>query len=262
MDYDKYLENFNAAAAVHETVKWIKEWFEKNGGYSKYAIIGISGGKDSTVAAALCVEALGKDNVVGLLLPNGKQSDINDSYAVINHLGIISYDLNINNAYNAIIKEIEANDITPLEQCTINLPARLRMATLYAFSQCVGGRVVNTCNLSEDYIGYSTRWGDSVGDFAPLANFTTDEVIKMGLELGLPEKLVLKTPSDGLCGLTDEEKIKVPYRKINEYIRLGKLEDELAKKTIRELHEKNLFKLEPIPSFDYFELLNYKKHTI
>jgi NAD+ synthase len=261
MNYTEYLEKFNAADATHETIRWIKNWFEKNGGYSKTAVIGISGGKDSTVAAALCVEALGNDHVLGVLMPNGKQHDIADSYAVVNTLDIQHFNINIAGAYEAICKEV--NDYARLtDQCTINLPARLRMSTLYAVSQCIGGRVVNTCNLSEDYIGYSTRWGDSVGDFAPLANFTTDEVIKIGLELGLPEKLVLKTPSDGLCGLTDEEKIKVPYRKINEYIRLGKLNDELAKKTIQNMHEKNLFKLEPIPSFDYFELLNYRKHVI
>ena len=211
MNYTEYLENFNAADAAHETVKWIKEWFEKNGGYSKTAVIGISGGKDSTVAAALCVEALGKNQVIGVLMPNGRQYDIADSYAVINTLGIQHFEINIKNAYNSICDEIKEYTKILSSQCTINLPARLRMSTLYAVSQCVGGRVVNTCNLSEDYIGYSTRWGDSVGDFAPLANFTTDEVIKIGLELGLPYDLVYKAPSDGLCGKTDEDSLGFTY---------------------------------------------------
>ena len=125
------------------------------------------------------------------------------------------------------------------------------MATLYAISQSVNGRVANTCNLSEDYIGYSTRWGDSVGDFSPLANLTSEEVVAVGVECGLPKELVCKTPSDGLCGKTDEDNFGFTYAELNKYIRTGVCESEVKKEKIDKLHAKNLFKLQPIPSYPY-----------
>lgn len=239
---------FNAKEIKDELVKWIKEWFEQNGKGCN-AVIGISGGKDSSVVAALCVEALGKNHVFGVLMPNGEQADIQDSLKLVNHLDIKHTSVNIQDAYYDIISNIDLPLIS--NQTKINLPARLRMATLYAVSQSISGRVANTCNLSEDWIGYSTRWGDSVGDFSPLANLTSDEVVAVGDACGLPYELTHKTPSDGLCGKTDEDNFGFTYEVLNKYIRTGECENPEIQKNIDDMHNKNIFKLMPIPCFEY-----------
>lgn len=243
---------FNAETTKNELVSWLRDWFEENGPDCK-AVIGISGGKDSSVCAALCAEALGKERVLGVLMPNGVQSDIEDSRKLASHLGIKSVTVDISYAYDAILSGMYGL-IVPSEQTRINLPPRLRMTTLYAVSQSVNGRVINTCNLSEEYVGYSTRWGDSVGDVSPLANLTVQEVKAIGHVLGLPPELVEKTPSDGLCGKSDEDKLGFPYEALDGYIRTGECE-EPYKKLIDAKHMKNLFKLRPIPSFhpDYID---------
>lgn len=237
-------------------VEWIKEWFKENGKDCN-AVIGISGGKDSTVAVALCVEALGKDRVIGVLMPNGYQSDINDAIEVCEFLDIKYTISNIHGAVEEIRESIASANrfgfipITPSEQANINLPPRIRMAMLYYISQSVNGRVVNTCNYSEDYIGYSTRYGDAAGDFSPLGGLLTDEVIMVGEALGLPDRLIYKTPSDGLCGKTDEDNLGFTYEILNRYIRTLECEDEEILNKIKYLHEKNKFKLRPIPYFTY-----------
>lgn len=237
-----------------ECVKWIKEWFNENG-KDCCAVIGISGGKDSTVAAALCVEALGRDKVIGVLLPNGIQSDINDAERVCEFLQIKYTKLNLMYVCEEIKSSIKrANNagfvpINPTPQAEINLPPRTRMTMLYYVSQCLNGRVVNTCNLSENYVGYSTRWGDSVGDFSPLANLTSEEVVAIGDLLGLPHDLTHKTPSDGLCGKTDEDNLGFTYDILNKYIRTGICEDKNIKNKIDYLHKINSFKMKPIPTF-------------
>ena len=242
---------FDAVKVKNDIVKWIKDWISINGPDCN-VVCGISGGKDSSVVAALCVDALGKDRVLGVLMPNGEQSDIEDSIKLVNHLGIEYITVNIFNAVKAIRNEVKtALDDHWSKQSSINLPPRVRMATLYAVSQTVGGRVVNTCNLSEDYVGYSTRWGDSVGDFAPLANLTSDEVIAVGDACGLPYELTHKVPSDGLCGKTDEDNLGFTYATLNKYIRTGVCEDKAIQAKIDCLHKKNLFKLQPMPSFPY-----------
>ena len=238
---------FNATKVKDQCVEWIREWFEQNGKGCN-AVIGISGGKDSSVVAALCVEALGKDRVIGVLMPNGEQKDIADSISLVEHLQIEHFEIDISRSVNAINSEVE-NNIEISQQTMINLPCRIRMATLYAVSQSMNGRVANTCNLSEDYIGYSTRWGDSVGDFSPLANLTSDEVVAVGDICGLPYELTHKVPADGLCGKTDEDNFGFTYEVLNKYIRTGICEDIEVKAKIDKLHEKNLFKLQPIPSF-------------
>ena len=240
---------FNAAKVKNECVNWISEWFEKNGKGCK-AVIGISGGKDSSVVAALCVEALGRNRVIGVLMPNGHQSDIDYAFDLVDFLEIQHYCINICDGVRGILKNVPC-DVTISEQTKINLPPRIRMATLYAISQSCNGRVANTCNLSEDYIGYSTRWGDSVGDFSPLANLTSDEVIAIGVECGLPDEFVNKIPSDGLCDKTDEDNFGFSYKVLNAYIRTGICEDDVIKTKIDYMHKKNLFKLQPIPSFPY-----------
>ena len=243
--------NFDASSVKNACVEWIRNWFATNGNGCN-AVIGISGGKDSTVVAALCVEALGKDRVIGVLMPQDHQSDIDDSYAVVNHLGIKHMAINIGPTVDMMLLQLSMfGEITISDQTKINLPPRIRMATLYAVSQSMNGRVANTCNWSEDYIGYSTRWGDSVGDFAPLGNLTSDEVIAIGDVCDLPYELTHKTPSDGLCGKTDEDNFGFSYAVLNKYIRTGICEDKEVKAKIDQMHAKNLFKLMPIPAFEY-----------
>ena len=253
---------FNAKKIKDELVQWIRDWFAVNGPDCK-AVIGISGGKDSTIVAALCVEALGKDRVVGVMMPCGLQNDIDISRNVVKHLKIRSIESDIYYAVNAVISSIKYGiyddvaqgdgvmDFPISDQTRINLPPRIRMATLYAISQSINGRVSNNCNLSEDWVGYSTRWGDSVGDFAPLANLTVTEVKRIGYELGLPKEFIEKVPSDGLCGKTDEDNLGFSYDTLDRYIRTGVCDDPAAKERIDYLNHKNKFKLEPIPSFHY-----------
>lgn len=243
---------FDAKRVKDEIVEWITDWFEENGNGCK-AVVGVSGGKDSSVVAALCVAALGKDRVIGVLMPNGEQSDIKYSHMLCDHLGIENYTVNVGPAINGVLDSIHENaaDIEVTEQTTTNLPARIRMATLYAVSQSVNGRVANTCNLSEDWVGYSTKFGDAAGDFSPLSRLTVSEVKAIGRELGLPAELVDKTPSDGLCGKTDEMNLGFSYDVLDKYIRTGVIEDEAVKVKIDSMHMKNLFKLQPMPCFEY-----------
>ena len=231
-------------------VDWIREWFEINGKGCN-AVIGISGGKDSSIVAALCAEALGKDRVIGVLMPNGEQADIDDAIQLVEHLGIKYYIINIKNSVDGVVREMLSAGIEISEQTRINLPPRIRMSTLYAVSQSHNGRVANTCNLSEDWIGYSTRYGDSAGDFSPLCNVTVTEAKAIGEILGLPHNLVHKTPSDGLSGMSDEEKIGFTYEVLDKYIRTGVCEDADTKAKIDRMNRINKFKLEPMPGFMY-----------
>ena len=241
---------FDANKAKNECIEWIRKWFDQNGPESP-AVIGISGGKDSTVTAGLCVAALGKERVIGVLMPNGVQSDINDSQKVVDHLGIKNHTINISGAVSAVINEMSEKNIELTDQARINLPPRIRMSTLYAVSQCYNGRVANTCNMSEDWVGYSTRYGDAAGDFSPLAHLTVTEVKQIGRLLGLPAELVDKTPSDGLCGRTDEDNLGFTYAVLDRYIREGIIDSEDTKALIDRKHEQNLFKLKLMPSFEF-----------
>ena len=238
---------FNAEKVKNECVQWIRDFFEANGKGCN-AVIGISGGKDSSVAAALCVSALGKDRVIGVLMPKGEQHDIDMAYKLVNHLGIKHYEVNIKDAVDGILKNLP-KDLEITAQTEQNIPPRIRMSTLYAVSQSVNGRVCNTCNLSEDWVGYSTRYGDSVGDFSPMSNLTVTEVKEIGHLLGLPFDLVEKVPIDGLCGKTDEDNLGFTYAELDVYIRTGKIEDQSKKEIIDRKHKMNLFKLELMPSF-------------
>ena len=214
---------FDAQKVKNECVEWIRDFFEKNGKGCN-AVVGISGGKDSSVSAALCVEALGRDRVIGVLMPRGEQPDIDMAYLLVNSLGIKHYVINIKDACEGVLNNLP-KDLKISEQTKTNLPQRIRMSTLYAIAQSVNGRVCNTCNLSEDWVGYSTRYGDSVGDFSPLSNITVTEVKEIGRLLGLPNELVDKTPTDGLCGKTDEENLGFTYAELDVYIRTGKIDD-------------------------------------
>ncbi len=236
---------FDAEKVKNDCVRWIRRFFEKNGKDCN-AIVGISGGKDSSVVAALCCEALGKERVIGVLMPCGVQNDIDMAQLLVRHLGIRNYTINIKNSVESLKKEI------PFElsrQSTINMPPRIRMTTLYAVAQSHNGRVANTCNLSEDWVGYSTRYGDSVGDFSPCSHLTVTEVKAVGKVLGLPDILIEKPPVDGLSGKTDEENLGFTYAELDRYIREGIIEDSSKKEIIDRLHKINGFKLKLMPSF-------------
>ena len=223
----------NPKRTKDEIVQWIRSYFESNGPGCD-AVVGISGGKDSSVVAALCVEALGKERVVGVMMPNGEQPDLTD----------------ISKAVSAVSDQVALN-MNVSDQTRINLPPRIRMATLYAISQSLphGGRVANTCNRSEDYVGYSTKFGDSAGDFSPLANLMVHEVIQIGYELLLPINLISKIPSDGLCGKTDEDNLGFTYAHLDAYIMYGTSGIEGIDKKIASMHDHNLHKLNPMPAY-------------
>ena len=237
--------SFNAQKVKDECVQWIREFFEKNGKGCN-AVVGISGGKDSSIVAALCVEALGKDRVIGVLMPCGEQSDIDMAKLLVDTLGIKHYIINIKDAVEGLTNALpfEMSD-----QSRVNLPPRIRMSTLYAVSQSHNGRVANTCNLSEDWVGYSTRYGDSVGDFSPCSFITVAEMKQIGRLLGLPDALIDKAPSDGLCGKTDEDNLGFTYAELDRYIREGVIENQEHKALIDRKHEINKFKLELMPAF-------------
>jgi NAD+ synthase len=231
-----------------DCVAWIKDFFENNGKDCN-AVVGISGGKDSSVVAALCVEALGKDRVIGVLMPCGVQHDIDCAEQLVEHLGIKHYTINIKETMDAIFKAMP-KELEVSSQTRINLPPRIRMATLYAVSQSNNGRVANTCNLSEDYVGYSTRYGDAAGDFSPLSKLTVAEIKELGKALGLPINLIEKTPIDGLCGKTDEENLGFSYEVLDKYIRTGVCEDLATKERIDRMYKNSRFKLELMPCFE------------
>ena len=237
---------FDAVKVKNECVAWIRDFFAENGP-DCCAVVGISGGKDSSVVAALCAEALGRDRVIGVLMPCGEQADIDMAKLLVEHLGIRHFVVNIQDAVEGLKRSI------PFElsaQSRTNRPPRIRMSTLYAVSQCFNGRVANTCNLSEDFVGYSTRYGDAAGDFSPCAHLTVQEVKAVGRVLGLPDVLVDKVPIDGLCGKTDEENLGFTYAELDRYIRTGEIENQAHKERIDTLHRRNLFKLRPMPAFE------------
>ena len=238
---------FDAIKVKNDCVEWIRSFFEENGKDCN-AVIGISGGKDSSIAAALCVEALGKNRVIGVLMPQGEQHDIDMAQLLVNHLGIKHYIVNIKETVESLISALP-DELALSTQAKTNLPPRIRMSTLYAVSQSVNGRVVNTCNLSEDWVGYSTRYGDAAGDFSPMSHLTVTEVKEIGYLLGLPKELVEKTPIDGLCGKTDEENLGFTYAELDVYIRTGVIKDTEKKALIDKKHAANLFKLQLMPSF-------------
>lgn len=237
---------FDALKVKNECVEWIRNFFLENGRDCN-AIVGISGGKDSSVVAALCVEALGKDRVIGVLMPCGVQHDIDMAELLVKHLGIKHFVINVKDSVDGIVNSLP---FEPSVQTLTNIPPRVRMATLYAVGQSFNGRVANTCNLSEDWVGYSTRYGDAAGDFSPCSHLTVDEVKQIGRLLGLPDVLVDKVPIDGLCGKTDEDNLGFTYAVLDKYIRTGEIADGNIKETIDRKHRNSLFKLKLMPSFD------------
>ncbi|MDR0778317.1 MAG: NAD(+) synthase, partial [Methanomassiliicoccaceae archaeon] len=240
---------FNAKNVRSDIVAWISDYFQKNGSPDTKAVIGISGGKDSSVVAALCAEAIGKKRVLGVLMPQGEQDDIDVSYALCRTLDIGYVEINIGRAVKALYDDIRSAGLALNDVALFNTPARIRMAALYSVSGIVGGRVANTSNLSEDHVGYVTKFGDSAGDFAPLSNLTATEVKAIGRELGLSEMFVNKIPIDGLCGKTDEDSFGFSYYVLDRYIREGVCDDINIKNRIDKLHRMGLHKVRSMPAF-------------
>ena len=231
-------------------IKWIRDYFEQNG--NPKAVIGVSGGTDSSVCAALLCEAIGKENVIGVMMPCGVQHDIDVSRKLVEHLGIKHYTVNIEEPVKALHRAVmdeTGQDPDLVDAYKTNTPARVRMTVLYGICALVSGRVANTCNLSEDYVGYSTKFGDAAGDFSILSSFTKTEVRELGRELGLPDIFVEKIPEDGMSGKSDEEKLGFTYEVLDRYIRTGEIEDPVIKEKIDRMHRNNLHKLLPMPSF-------------
>jgi len=255
---DSDMQDFDARKEKENIIKWIRDWFSENGPRTT-AVVGLSGGKDSTVVAALLKEALGPERVVGVLMPQGIQPDIDDSKLVVDFLGIPAIIVNVGAGAAAVLESVEnacaygafKPDLSINKETKVNIPPRIRMSTLYAVASALpmGGRVANTCNRSEDYVGYSTKYGDAAGDFSPISDFTVQEVLAIGDELGLPKSLVHKTPSDGLSGMSDEDKLGFTYKMLDEYIETGVCPDEKIKEKIDRLHAQNLHKLRIIPAY-------------
>ena len=238
---------FNAKEQLPGLIDWMRARMTACGG--KTAVVGISGGKDSSVTAALCIRAYGRENVLGVLMPDGVQPDIDYSNGLVDVLGLNHITFNIHGGTSGILEEMERAGLTPSRQTRVNLPSRMRMAALYAVAQSVeGGIVLNTSNLSEDWVGYCTIYGDSAGAFSPLGMYTTEEVIALGRELGLPEKFLLKPPSDGLTGLTDEDNLGFSYHAVNEYIRKGVADPEIRAQIDRR-HTASRFKFQTMPLY-------------
>lgn len=214
---------FSAEAALKDIIAEIQDWFERNGKNTS-AVIGISGGKDSTVAAALLARALGPDRVVGVMMPNGIQSDIADSMRVIESLGIKGMTVNILDGYKFMCKSVDLAGVDVTDDAKVNLQPRLRMCALYMVAQSLpeGGRVINTCNRSEDYVGYVTKYGDCTGDVSILGNLLVSEILAIGdLLPEIPKDLVHKAPSDGLWGDTDEDRFGFTYDQLEKFILNG-----------------------------------------
>lgn len=241
---------FDAAKTKDEIVEWIRNYFRKNGPDCN-AVIGISGGKDSSIVAALCCEALGNGRVIGVLMPQGAQSDIDVARELVAYLGIQSHEINIAETVNALLANGRAAGLCDSKQTRVNLPARIRMATLFMVSQSRNGRVANTCNASENFVGWQTVGGDGFGQFSPLSKLTVTEVKAVGRELGLPEKFIEKAPADGLTGKTDEDNFGFTYDFLDKYIRTGEFGGDTATAAkIDRMHEANLFKDLPMPTYD------------
>lgn len=241
---------FDAAKTKNEIITWIRNYFRKNGPDCN-AVIGISGGKDSSIVAALCVEALGNGRVIGVLMPQGVQDDIDVARDLVKHLGIKSFEINIAETVNTLLAKGRIAGLCDSKQARVNLPARIRMATLFMVSQSMNGRVANTCNYSEDYVGWATLFGDGAGQFGPLSKLTVTEVKAIGHELCLPEKFIEKAPADGLTGKTDEDNFGFTYDFLDKYIRTGDFGGDTATAAkIDRMHDANTFKLLPMSVYN------------
>ena len=246
-------DEFSKWAYENISSQW-DDWMEKEGiAKDQKWVVAISGGKDSTVVAAIAVKKFGKENVIGITLPCDGQKDFDDSMKVINFLGIRHINIDIGDSVSSILNGIENNSVDVSYDTKTNLPARIRMATTFAVAQSVGGMVLNTCNLTETILGYCTLFGDDCGSYAPIKDLTVTEVIALGDWLGVPKELTHKTPIDGLQPLTDEEKLGMKYSEVDETIR-NEYDKYGLRTKIKDMYAKNNFKSQivriPGPTID------------
>lgn len=271
------METFNVVNQTKNCIEWIRDWFEHNGDKNSKAIVGISGGIDSSTTAALCVGALGKDRVIGIMLPNGTQKDIDASQLLVKHLGIKHFTINIGDTYDALLDEMrvlaENGKEWPGDQYITNTPARIRMTALFGAAAVVGNCfVANTCNISESSQGYDTVFGDDSGSFAPIAKFTKTEVRKIAKFLELPEELVNKTPIDGMSLNTDgsyksdEDKLGFTYEELDKTIRnidyCGPNYDKIVNGFIRTAWKRRIVNVESYdPELDEYLGIRYRSEA-
>lgn len=267
-DFQKYLQlKFDPKEELHSIIRQTRDGFDKNGGPDTKAVIGISGGKDSTIVAAILVRALGSTRVIGVIMPDGPMPDLVDALDVARQLNIAYTVVNINeitkaltaatrNACDGLNRDTVYQGFNhprcePVEMTAVNIPPRCRMALLRAIASALpgGGRLINTCNASEDYIGYSTKDGDCAGDFSVLKDYTVTELLLMADKYlpELPSEFVHKTPSDGLCGKTDEDALTFTYEDLDRYLYGFACIDPKAPAKIKARHAANLHKLLPMP---------------
>jgi len=251
---------FDAKEEAKNIINWIQNYFKENGSNETKTIIGISGGVDSLICTQLCIDALGKDRVIGILIPDSSnsnyQKDYEDGMNICKLLDIEYYSIDINRTKNSLYLQFtnQQKISTPLNSVVkYNTPARLRMTALYMIGAQLGGRVVNTCNLSETYVGYDTKWGDNAGDFAPIASFTKTEIKQIGLALDLPKHLINRTPDDGMCGQSDEDRFGFTYEQLDKYIRNNKDVNVDVFNKIDKMHKAALHKINSIhiPHYTY-----------
>ena len=235
---------FDVEKEIPHMIAEIRKYFTKNGTKTTKAVIGISGGKDSTIAAALLCRALGPENVFGVLMPCGEQTDIEDSFKVVKYLHMPYTVVNIGTTMDALVEAIPEQYFgTGNDVFYTNTPARLRMTTLYGIAALIGGRVIHTGNASELYIGYTTKFGDMAGDFSIFKDYYVREILAIGEYLGLPDELVHKAPGDGMSGKTDEDNFGFTYKVLDDYLIDDITPSYETLRLIEERHKKNIHKL-------------------
>ncbi len=253
------LEKEELEQEMNNAINWIKQYVQNSG--SKGVVIGNSGGKDSATVLAMASKAIGKENVLAVSMPcNSQNSDFEDAELVAKTFDVRNIKVDLSNTYNTMEEEINLKlDQNLSKESTINIKPRLRMTTLYGIAQSLGYLVIGTGNLCEAMVGYTTKWGDNSSDFNPIGNFTVNEVLEIGKMLGVPEKILKKAPSDGLGGLTDEEKMGIKYSQIEEMIEIGnteeKAKEEIIKKYKNSKHKRSLV---PIYTFERRNFLKEK----
>lgn len=245
------LEREELIKQAENAIKWIREYVENTG--AKGLVIGNSGGKDSATVIAMATKAIGKENVITISMPcYSIDSDFEDAKLVADSFGVKFFKVDLSNCYGELENEIQTRLNQELsKESKINIKPRLRMTTLYGIAQTLGYLVIGTGNLCEAMVGYTTKWGDNSSDLDPIGNFTVDEVLEIGRYLGVPEKILKKSPNDGLGGKTDEEKMGIKYSQIAEMIETGHTDENAEKEIIRRyrnsIHKRRLV---PVYTFD------------
>lgn len=254
------LEKEKLYKEAENAINWIRDYVEKSG--AKGVVVGNSGGKDSATVIAMATIALGNEKVVTVAMPcNSISADLEDAKLVAKTFEVPFLEIDLSKSYmemeTSIDNALEVINKELNREAKINMKPRFRMTTLYAVAQSLGYLVIGTGNLCEAMVGYTTKWGDSAYDFNPIANFTVPEVLAIGEHLGVPDKIIKKAPNDGLGGQTDEEKMGVTYKQIEEYIETGKTDLE-AMPIIERLNKASMHKRKTVPTY-IFERTNFLK---